>query len=65
MKSINPATEQVIAEYAEHSPARIEQALQSAERAWGQWRSVSIRDRGALMREAAAGLRRSGKSCRG
>ena len=46
MKSINPATEQVIAEYAEHSAGQIEQALRSAERAFGQWRAVSIKDRG-------------------
>jgi succinate-semialdehyde dehydrogenase/glutarate-semialdehyde dehydrogenase len=58
MKSINPATEQVIAEYAEHTPGQIEQTLGSAEKAFGQWRSVSIKDRGALMKEAAAGLRR-------
>jgi succinate-semialdehyde dehydrogenase/glutarate-semialdehyde dehydrogenase len=58
MKSINPATEQVIAEYAEHTPVQIEQTLQSAEKAFGQWRSVSIQDRGELLKGAAAGLRR-------
>jgi succinate-semialdehyde dehydrogenase/glutarate-semialdehyde dehydrogenase len=58
MKSINPATEQVIAEYAEHTPVQIERALHSAEKAFGQWRSVPIKDRGALLKEAGAGLRR-------
>ncbi|MGD0768308.1 MAG: NAD-dependent succinate-semialdehyde dehydrogenase [Tepidisphaeraceae bacterium] len=58
MKAINPATEQVIAEYAEHTQVQIEQTLGSAEKGFGQWRSASIKDRGALMKEAAAGLRR-------
>jgi len=58
MKVINPATEQVTAEYAEHTPAQIEQTLQLAEEAFGQWRAVSISDRGSLLKEAAAGLRR-------
>jgi succinate-semialdehyde dehydrogenase/glutarate-semialdehyde dehydrogenase len=57
MKSINPATEQVIAEYAEHSPAQIEQTLHSAEKAFRQWRSASINDRGALLKQAAMGFR--------
>jgi succinate-semialdehyde dehydrogenase/glutarate-semialdehyde dehydrogenase len=58
MKSINPATEHVIAEYAEHTPVQIEQTLHSAEKAFGYWRSVSIQDRGGLLKKAAAGLRR-------
>jgi len=48
----------VIAEYAEHTAVQIEQRLQSAEKAFGQWRSVSIQDRGSLLKEAGAGFRR-------
>jgi succinate-semialdehyde dehydrogenase / glutarate-semialdehyde dehydrogenase len=57
MKSINPATEEMIAEYAEHSPAQIERILESSENAFARWRSTDITHRAALMRQAAATLR--------
>jgi succinate-semialdehyde dehydrogenase / glutarate-semialdehyde dehydrogenase len=57
MKSINPATEEVIAEYPEHTPAQIEAVMESARKVFGQWRSASIDERGSLMSRAAAVLR--------
>jgi succinate-semialdehyde dehydrogenase/glutarate-semialdehyde dehydrogenase len=50
MKSINPTTEQVIAEYPDHSPAQVEQLLEQAERAFTQWRTKSFEERGDLLR---------------
>jgi succinate-semialdehyde dehydrogenase / glutarate-semialdehyde dehydrogenase len=57
MKSINPATEEVIAEYPEHTPTQIETILESAQKAFEQWRLTSIGERGSLMSRAAAVLR--------
>jgi succinate-semialdehyde dehydrogenase/glutarate-semialdehyde dehydrogenase len=57
MKSINPATEEVIADYAEHTPAQIEAVLESAPKAFARWRLASIGERGSLMSHAAAVLR--------
>jgi succinate-semialdehyde dehydrogenase / glutarate-semialdehyde dehydrogenase len=58
MKSINPATEQVIAEYPDHTPAQIEQILASAESAFSKWRTAPLQDRALLMTQAASLLRR-------
>ncbi len=57
MKSINPATEEVIADYLEHTAAQIETILESAKKAFEQWRWASIGERGSLMSRAAAVLR--------
>ena len=51
--AINPATEQVIAEYEVHSPAYVEAALQTASTAFRQWRSRPIAERSQLMVRAA------------
>ena len=58
MKSINPATEEVIAEYAEHTPQQLDAALELAQSAFEQWRGVSLPQRARLMSGAAAELRR-------
>jgi succinate-semialdehyde dehydrogenase/glutarate-semialdehyde dehydrogenase len=50
MKSINPTTEQVFAEYPDHTPAQVEQLLEQAERAFTQWRTKSFEERGDLLR---------------
>jgi succinate-semialdehyde dehydrogenase/glutarate-semialdehyde dehydrogenase len=57
MKSVNPATEQVIAEYPDDTPEVIECKLKTAEKAFGRWRSAPILDRGALLKNVATGLR--------
>jgi succinate-semialdehyde dehydrogenase/glutarate-semialdehyde dehydrogenase len=58
MKSINPATEAVIRDYPEHTPEQIENALNSAEKAFAEWRSVPIGNRGSLLSKAAGALRK-------
>jgi succinate-semialdehyde dehydrogenase/glutarate-semialdehyde dehydrogenase len=58
MRSINPATEETIAEYPEHSPRQIEQILQAATAAFAQWRKVPMPQRAAAMKRLAAILRR-------
>ena len=57
MKSINPATEEVIAEYTEHTPPQVDAALELAQSAFEQWRGVSLPQRARLVSGAAAGLR--------
>lgn len=57
IQSINPATEEVIAEYPEHSREQVEQALAAAAAAQRTWATRPFADRSALMRRAAAYLR--------
>src|SRR4051794_32234664 len=57
LKSINPATEELIATYAEFSPEQIDGALGEAERAFAEWRYTSFAERARLMRAAAVTLR--------
>jgi succinate-semialdehyde dehydrogenase / glutarate-semialdehyde dehydrogenase len=57
VKSINPATEEVVTEYAEHTSGHIEAVLESARRAFLRWRLVSIGERASLMARAGAILR--------
>lgn len=51
--AINPATEEVIAEYPAHSPQEVEAAIVASVKAFGQWRSASFQDRAVLMNRAA------------
>jgi succinate-semialdehyde dehydrogenase/glutarate-semialdehyde dehydrogenase len=51
--AINPATEEIIAEFPPHSPAQIEAALTLSATAFGQWRRTSFVDRSLLMVRAA------------
>ena len=57
LESVNPATEEVVATYEEHSEDAIEKALQDSEAAFGKWRRTTFAERSALMRAAAAYLR--------
>jgi succinate-semialdehyde dehydrogenase/glutarate-semialdehyde dehydrogenase len=52
-KAINPATEEVIAEYPNHTPEEIEAALDASVRAFKSWRTTSFQERAALMIRAA------------
>jgi succinate-semialdehyde dehydrogenase/glutarate-semialdehyde dehydrogenase len=58
IRSVNPATGEVLAEFAEHTPAQVEAALSSAHAAFQPWRETPIGERSRLMRAAAAYLRR-------
>ncbi len=51
--AINPATEEVIAQYPTHSPAQIDAVLASASVAFTSWSEVPIEDRALLMVRAA------------
>src|SRR5437762_7299554 len=57
LKSINPATEELIATYDEFSPEQLDAALGDAHRAFAEWRYTSFAERARLMRAAAGTLR--------
>ena len=57
MRVVNPATEEVIREYAEHTHEEVRRGLERAEGAFGDWRKTSFVRRAELMREAARVLR--------
>ncbi|PYV12745.1 MAG: NADP-dependent succinic semialdehyde dehydrogenase, partial [Acidobacteria bacterium] len=58
IQSINPATEELLAEFEPHTEAEVERALGEARRAFRSWRSSSFAERSTLMRAAAVDLRR-------
>src|SRR5439155_16025808 len=57
IESINPATEEVLARFEEHAPARVDAALEAAGRAFGAWSRAGVAERGRLLRRAADRLR--------
>ncbi len=57
MRSINPATEEVIAEYEAFDEARIDQVLDLSLESYGSWKQTSFEERARLMRRAADILR--------
>jgi len=57
--TINPATEEVIAEFQADSVAEIDQKLQRAHDAFRMWRDVPIAERAAAVRKVGAQLRES------
>jgi succinate-semialdehyde dehydrogenase/glutarate-semialdehyde dehydrogenase len=56
-RSVNPATEEVLAEYPAHSPAAVEVKLNRSAVAFRQWRRTPFADRSACLRAAASLLR--------
>jgi succinate-semialdehyde dehydrogenase/glutarate-semialdehyde dehydrogenase len=57
MKSINPYTNQVIAEYPEHSSGQVSEIIQTVHETWLQWKETSFEQRSYLFRNAAQVLR--------
>jgi succinate-semialdehyde dehydrogenase / glutarate-semialdehyde dehydrogenase len=57
MRSVNPATEELLAEYPEHDEAAIEERIARAESTFREWRLTSFAERATLMRMAAVMLR--------
>ena len=51
--AVNPATEEIIAEYPSHSAAEVEAALATAATAFRAWRRVPLSERAQLMNRAA------------
>jgi succinate-semialdehyde dehydrogenase/glutarate-semialdehyde dehydrogenase len=62
MEAINPATEEVVARYPDHTDDQVRQLLTHASEAFGRWRVTPIASRGHVMQRAAGVLRdRSGQ----
>jgi succinate-semialdehyde dehydrogenase / glutarate-semialdehyde dehydrogenase len=59
VQSINPATGEAFATYAEHSPDAVQRAVESAAAAHRQSREMSFAERSAALRSVAAILRRN------
>lgn len=59
MKAINPATNQLIKEYPEHTAAEAERILSAAGKAQKDWAQVAVGARVALIGKVAAHLRES------
>ena len=59
IKSINPATEEVIKSYKEMELAEIEKIISSADKAFNEWRRSSFSTRSQLMKKAAEVLRKN------
>src|SRR5262245_632270 len=57
VKSVNPATESVLAEFPVHGGADVEAALEAASRAYRSWRGRTFAERAELMLRAAKYLR--------
>lgn len=58
MRAINPATGEIIREYAGHDRQAIDRLLGKAQEAYAAWRSVPMEQRSALMHRAAEVLRK-------
>src|SRR5215213_7841588 len=58
MQSINPATGEVIEEYAEHTDAEVDAILGRAAGAFGVWRRTPVPERAAALTRVAEVLRR-------
>lgn len=57
MQAINPATGEVMREYAQHSDADVQKILEKTQQAWLDWRETSFEKRSTLMHRAARVLR--------
>jgi succinate-semialdehyde dehydrogenase/glutarate-semialdehyde dehydrogenase len=57
MQSINPASGEVVAEYAETEPAAVHEALAQAARGFEDWRRATFVERGRMLTRAGALLR--------
>ncbi|MEW6078933.1 MAG: NAD-dependent succinate-semialdehyde dehydrogenase [Thermodesulfobacteriota bacterium] len=53
MRSINPATNTLVREYAPHGPAEIDDILRSVHGAWTAWKETAFKERARLLRNAA------------
>jgi succinate-semialdehyde dehydrogenase/glutarate-semialdehyde dehydrogenase len=59
MKAINPATGELIKDYAEHSDSEAAQIIEQADCAFRDWRTTSFEHRAGLMKLAAAEQRKN------
>jgi len=63
LRSINPATGELIAEFAPHSLTEINEAVETAHRAFERWRRVDIQTRAEKLRALAKTLRSQSEHC--
>ena len=59
MKAINPATNELVKEYKEHTPANVSQIIGEVQAEFIKWRDASFADRAKSMHKAAKTLRRN------
>lgn len=59
MKAINPATDELIKEYREHTGEEVTKIVESAHNCFLSWRNVSFAEKSKLMHEAAECLRKN------
>jgi succinate-semialdehyde dehydrogenase / glutarate-semialdehyde dehydrogenase len=57
MKSINPATNQLIKDYTEYTPDEVRKIIEQVDNEYRRWREVDFADRAVLMHKAADILR--------
>jgi succinate-semialdehyde dehydrogenase/glutarate-semialdehyde dehydrogenase len=57
MKAINPATNELIKEYKEHTDAEVKEIVEAANKTYLNWRYVSFAEKSKLMHKAAEVLR--------
>ncbi len=65
MKSINPATNELIKEYSEYTPDEVKKIIESVEKDWQSWKKTSFAERAGLMKKAADILIRERDECAG
>ena len=61
LKSMNPATGEVVGTYEELAPGSVVRAIDESEAALAAWRETSFAERASLMRRAAGVLRRGAR----
>jgi len=57
IRSVNPATEEVLAEFTARSPEDVDRILEQGRRAFRAWRNVSFAERSLALHQAALHLR--------
>ena len=58
LTSINPATGALIAEYEIHDEKKINKAVKQAQSAFEDWKQLTLKERGAVLKKIAAQLRK-------
>lgn len=61
--AVNPTTEELIANYPDHSPEEVEAAVATAAQAFVEWRATSFAERARLMHRAAELLEEEALAC--
>jgi len=57
MKSRNPVTQKVFAEYSKHTPKEVENIVETVQKTWVSWKATSFEQRAKLMKTMAELLR--------